>query len=106
MEARLRVVERSGPELRTSAGVVAQVWRDGARQVSLARVLAGVNVRTLDGQDARKIGELLRQTGTTDVVDAHVAVMMDNGDMVLTSDPHDLALLLETRDLETHLIEM
>lgn len=102
--AQPRVIQRSGADLRTSAGVVAQVWRHGARQANLARVLSGVELSDLDGADARKVGELLRLSGTADVVDAHVAVMIENGDTVLTADPDDFALLLEARDVETRVL--
>jgi hypothetical protein len=78
----------------TSAGVVAQVWRDGRRQALLARALGGVRVVGLGSGDARTIGELLGRSGTTDVVDAHVALLVEDGDRLLTSDVDDLSRLL------------
>lgn len=83
--------------MRTGATVVAQVWRDGSRQTNLARVLAGVDVLPLGPDRARRVGELLGATGTTDVVDAHVAVLAEPTDRILTSDEGDLDWLLRAR---------
>jgi hypothetical protein len=88
--AMLRVAWERGVPVRTSAAVVAQAWRNGSRQARLARVLTGITVHPLDDAAARKVGSLLAQTGATDVVDAHVALCVANGDHVLTSDPEDI----------------
>ena len=102
--ATLEVAQRAGLSVRTGATVVAQAWRDGSRQVNLARVLAGVDVRPLDPDQAREVGELLAATETADVVDAHVAVLAAPGDRILTSDrappPPDLERLLQARGVE------
>jgi hypothetical protein len=42
--ALLRIANRERIPVRTSAVVVAQAWRDGARQANLARPLAGTNI--------------------------------------------------------------
>ena len=91
--AQLRVLQQQATPLRTSAAVVAQVWRDGRKQANLARVLAGVGVEPLG--EGKQIGELLGQTGSADVVDAHVALLVTPGDLVLTSDPGDIRTLLQ-----------
>jgi hypothetical protein len=83
----------------TSAAVVAQVWRRGARQAVLARTLRGVRVQALDAIAGRRVGELLASTGTADVVDAHLASLVNVGDTVLTSDEPDIRQLLATRAL-------
>ena len=78
------------------AGCVAQCWRRPSRQVRLARFLRdpAVGIRSLDGRDARAVGELLALSGTSDVVDAHVAVCaIRAGATVLTSDGDDIATL-------------
>lgn len=93
----LRWVERSNEGSRSSAAVVAQVLRAPARQVALTRLLAGVDVRPLAQPDAGAIGQLLAQTPTNDVVDAHLAMLATDGDSVLTSDPNDLRTLLDAR---------
>ena len=91
--AQLRVLQQQATPLRTSAAVVGQVWRDGRKQANLARVLAGVGVEPLG--EGKQIGELLGQTGVADVVDAHVALLVTPGDLVLTSDPGDIRTLLQ-----------
>jgi hypothetical protein len=96
----IELAARRGLAVRTSAAVVAQVWRDGARQARLARLVAGLEVRILDMADARAVGQLLALTSTRDVVDAHVALVVRTGDHVLTSDPGDLGRLLEARGVE------
>ena len=70
--AMLRVLQHDGVPVLTSAGAIAQVWRDGRRQANLARVLPGIHVAALDDVSAKRVGELLRQNRTDDLVDAHV----------------------------------
>lgn len=80
-------------ELTTSAAAVAQVWRGGARQARLARLLASELVRkvALDDEASRRIGALAAVTGGVDVVDGHIAVLASSHDaIVLTSDPGDI----------------
>jgi hypothetical protein len=91
--AQLRVLQQQATPLRTSAAVVGEVWRDGRKQANLARVLADVGVEPLG--EGKQIGELLGQTGSADVVDAHVALLVAPGDLVLTSDPGDIRALLQ-----------
>lgn len=100
VQALLLVAQRQGVPVRTSSAVVGQVWRDGARQANLARVLAGVEMAALDPPAGRRIGELLAGAETADVVDGHVALLAESGDIVLTSDATDLARLLEVRGID------
>jgi hypothetical protein len=86
--------ERTTP-MATSAGVLAQVWHDGSGQARLATVLRRCEVVDITGGAAKLIGPLLRATSTTDVVDAHVALLARHGDAVVTSDPGDLHRLLD-----------
>ncbi|MBO0807194.1 MAG: hypothetical protein J2P32_02695 [Actinobacteria bacterium] len=97
MGAKLRVLQRRGTPLRTSAAVVGQVWRDGRRQANLARVLAGVGVEDLRRRDGKQIGELLAAASAADVVDGHVALLVARDDLVFTSDPGDIRSLLRAR---------
>src|SRR5438876_1208197 len=97
--AMLRVLQRARIPLRTSAAVVAQVWRDGRKQAGLARILSGVFLMPITETDARGTGELLGSSGTKDVVDAHLAFHVAPGDRVLTSDPVDVAHLLRVRSV-------
>jgi hypothetical protein len=104
--AMLRVLHRDGVTLSTGAGVVAQVWRDGRRQGNLARILPGVDTAALDDSAARRVGELLGATRTSDLVDAHVALMVQPGGRVLTSDEPDIRALLRTRRIKAMVIRV
>lgn len=89
----------------TCGSVVAQVWRGGAgRQVPLARLLAGVDVRPLDDGLARRAGVLLGRAATHDVVDASVVCLALDGDDVLTSDVNDLRVLAAAAGLHVDLV--
>jgi len=78
--------------LTTTHPVVAQVWRDGARQARLARFLQSVVVVTFE--DGPEVGNLLARSGTSDVVDAHlVVVAVRRSEPVLTGDLQDLESL-------------
>lgn len=71
-----------------------QVGRDGRRQALLARLISATNVDAPTELDARRAGELLAKAGARDVVDALLVGRVKDGDTVLTSDPHDLTMLL------------
>lgn len=96
--ALLAAAAQNGIEAVTSSACVAQVWRDPARQAKLARGLAGFLERAVDVTEARRAGVLLARTGTRDVVDAAVALLVEDGDTILTSDPHDIERLLDVVD--------
>jgi malic enzyme len=90
--ARAAFRERTGP-LIIPAPVLAQVWRDSARQVLLARLVQaqGTVVEPLDSARAKAAGVLLGRSGTSDVVDASVVLSArSHKAVVLTSDPEDL----------------
>jgi hypothetical protein len=96
MWRRLKAAVRSGSPPATHGGVIAQVWRGGAgRQARLAASLGAVDVRPLDDHLGRAAGLLLGRAGLSDAVDAAVAALAASGDVVLTSDPDDLAALVE-----------
>ena len=62
--ARLRVALQHHLDLRTSAIVIGQVWRNpDDRQARLARLLRAVDVRSVDEQMGRSAGVLLARTG-------------------------------------------
>ncbi|MEZ4225046.1 MAG: hypothetical protein R3B13_29095 [Polyangiaceae bacterium] len=85
-----------GLPLAVPAGVVGQVWRNGRRQVRLARLLAApeVDVEPLDDLRARAAGQLCGVSKTTDVIDASVVLCARaRGDRIATSDPDDLRTL-------------
>lgn len=78
------------------AGVIAQVWRHGARQARLARLVKSglLQVRVLDLDESRAAGALCGIIGTADVVDASVAILARrHRAAIVTSDPADLRRL-------------
>jgi hypothetical protein len=96
MIALLRHALSEGRGFRVPAGVVAQAWRGGRRQVVLSRFLRGTEVRVvpLDERRARAAGELCAATGTADVIGASVVlVAREHRDNIVTSDPTDLRRL-------------
>lgn len=104
--AMLRVLQRDNVPVVTSAAIIAQVWRDARRQVNLARVLTGVDVANLDDAAAKKVGELLRTNGTSDVADAHIALLVQPQERVLTSDDDDIKALLRTRRVKAVIVRV
>jgi hypothetical protein len=86
---------RNGTEAVTSSACIAQVWRDPARQARLAKALAGFLELPLDPLSSRRCGLLLADARTNDIADAALALLVGDGDTVLTSDPHDIEHLLE-----------
>ncbi|WP_433292476.1 hypothetical protein ACQPZQ_04955 [Pseudonocardia sp. CA-142604] len=97
---------RAGADLVTMAPVVAQAWRDGARQVHLARALAMIDVVPMDLDVARSAGELLKVACGSDVVDASVALLARPGDQILTSDPGDLDTLVKARPVTVAVVRV
>jgi predicted nucleic acid-binding protein len=75
---------------RSTGGVVGQVWRGGARQAQIARLLQAAEIVPIDLELGRVAGELLGLTRGRDVVDASVVLLAVDGDQILTSDPDDL----------------
>lgn len=94
----------------TTAPVVAQVSRT-ARQVSLRRFLRGCDVRPFDGADMHAVGDLLRRSATSDVVDGHIVLIAarsaasgtDSRVEIRTSDPQDLQRLAASAGLSVSL---
>jgi len=101
--AMLRVAQQERMSVRTSAAVVAQVWRSGPLQANLARVLAGIETATLDTFAGRSVGEVLALSSTADVVDGHLGIIVRSGDTVLTSDPKDIKKILNARGVSATL---
>lgn len=81
------------------AGVLAQAWRDGAKQSRLSKFAKDprVVVEVLDAETARASGALCARAETSDVIDASVIVAaMRHRCGVVTSDPADLERLAPT----------
>lgn len=92
--ALITAMQRHRTPLHTTDPVVAQVWRNGARQGRLAGFLKTVEVHPFD--DGRAVGLLLARAGTSDVVDAHLVVLAVRlRDSVLTGDDADLNRLAD-----------
>ena len=89
----------------THGGVLGQVWRGGSgRQANLARFLPALSVASLDAALGRRAGVLLRVSRMADVVDAALVLLAEDGDLVLTSDPNDLAPLAEAAGLQVDIV--
>jgi non-ribosomal peptide synthetase component F len=92
--ALLALAAQQGSKAVTSSACVAQAWRDPARQARLTRALGGFIEQPLDMLAARRCGLLLSGSATSDVVDAALALLVRDGDTVLTSDPQDIGRLI------------
>jgi len=96
MRALIREAQRVGARFVIPAGVLGQVWRDGARQVVLRALVndAMTDVPALDRVLAEAVGTLCGRVRTSDVVDASVALLAKRTHAVLvTSDPGDFRRL-------------
>ena len=93
MHSEIRATRLSGAPVRTSPMALAQAWRDGKRQARLAGAMRDIDVRALTEEDGRQAGELLAASGTSDAIDATVALLARSGDLLYTSDPGDLRKL-------------
>ncbi|MGH9172603.1 MAG: hypothetical protein ACRD0Z_17350 [Acidimicrobiales bacterium] len=67
--------------------VLAERWRGGARQASLARMVAGCDVEEMSADQARRVGQLVGRSGHDDVADVTVVegAVRTGGDVVVTS---------------------
>ncbi len=69
------------------------MWRNGSRQARLAAFLKTIVVHPLD--DGRAVGQLLAQTETADVIDAHLVITAVRlSDEILTDDLTTLGAVL------------
>jgi hypothetical protein len=96
VRALCREALRTGVRILVPAPVLAQVWREGRRQAVLGMLLKGrtTEVAPLDRVLAKAIGTLCGRSGTSDVVDACLAlVARRERAIVVTSDVEDLLRL-------------
>ena len=91
---------------RSHGGVVGQVWRGGARQAQLARLLRATELDAIDLELGRRAGELLARARGSDVIDAAVVLLAADGDQVLTSDPRDLSALAAAAGVHLELVRV
>lgn len=74
------------------APVLAEAWRGGARQASLARLMALCRVEVMTEGQARQVGVLAGQARHDDIVDVTVVEgAIRRGDAVVTSNRAHLA---------------
>jgi hypothetical protein len=104
VRSRLIAARRLGIEITTTSPVVGQVWRDGRRQALLAGLVSGTLVHAPDVAAARRAGEILAKTKLEDVVDALVAGLARDGDIILTSDPKHLRTLLAANGIRAAIL--
>jgi DNA-binding transcriptional MocR family regulator len=65
-----------------------------------------IEVRGTGLREARAVGELLAASGTTDAVDALIAMVAVPGDQLLTSDPADLTTLVTHRAISVTVVNL
>ena len=95
MQARLDEARRRGGTICIPAEVVAQAWRS-TRQARLARLLksSGLDIAVMTLSVARSIGLICAETNHHDMVDVHVVLCArQRHHAIVTSDPHDIALV-------------
>ena len=98
-----RRTDALGGDIVTAASTLAEVLR-GARDARIHRILRRVTVVDIDKNLGRKAGELLGATGmsghrcTVHALLAAVALVQRRPVILLTSDPDDLARLIEEPD--------
>lgn len=82
------------------APVVAEAWRGGSRQASLARMLAGCEIEEMTGDQARRVGELAGRAGHEDVVDVAVVegAARRQDDVILTSNESHIRKIIKATD--------
>lgn len=92
--AALKLAALRGRDVAVPTTALAQVWRGSPRQAWLSRALAYCTDAAFDSR-AREVGELCAATDTSDVCDAHVALVASaRGGALYTSDASDLSVLL------------
>lgn len=87
------------------APVLAQAWRGGSRQASLARLLQQCRIEDMSEAVAKSIGIVLATAGSADVVDAAVveSARRLGHRSIITSDPRDLRGIADSLHFDVHL---
>ncbi|HEV3095382.1 MAG TPA: hypothetical protein VGY30_12860 [Solirubrobacteraceae bacterium] len=91
-----RMLTQPDATIHIPAGVVAQAFRDGSKQVRLMRLLKKPQTRVvaLELENAQAVGVLLGVRGAHDVIDASVVLCARRyRQPVVTTDPEDLRRL-------------
>jgi hypothetical protein len=90
----------------THGGVVGQIWRAGARQARIARLLQAIEVVNLGLDLGRRAGLLLGRARQSDVVDSALVLLASDGDWIVTSDPQDIYPLAQAAGLHVEIIQV
>lgn len=79
------------------APVVAESWRGGSRQASLARMLAGCGVEDMTDNRARRVGELAGRAKHDEVVDVAVVegAVRREDEVILTSNESHIVKIVK-----------
>jgi predicted nucleic acid-binding protein len=94
MWALLKLAAIKNADVLVPSTAFAQVWRGTNRQAQLAKALDHCVIAAFDDY-ARAVGELCGKSRTTDICDAHVAIIAaTHGDTLYTGDPKDLRRLI------------
>jgi predicted nucleic acid-binding protein len=92
--AALKRAALSSTDVIVPSTALAQVWRATATQALLSRALSHCTIASFD-ELARRVGELCGRARTSDICDAHVAIVAaTRGDVLYTSDPKDMRRLI------------
>jgi predicted nucleic acid-binding protein len=92
--ALLKLSATSSDDVIVPATVLAQAWRGARSQAQLGRALDFCEIASFDDV-ARAVGELCGRAGTSDICDAHVAIVAASRETTLyTSDPDDMRKLI------------
>lgn len=104
MWVRLKAARIAGELPLTHGGVLGQVWRGGPRQARLSQALAGIEIEALDAALGRRAGQLLATAHRSDVIDAAVVLLAQDGDEIITSDHDDLQPLASASGRHVELV--
>lgn len=86
------------------AAVLAQVWRGGARQAAVARLLAACSVDDLTEPRSKAVGRLVGAARHPDIVDASVVeTAVRHGGAIVTSDPADLSRIAQAANAKVEI---
>ena len=92
VHALMRKMIADGVTPSTNEAVLAQAWRKPSKQVPMTMLLRTVDVYPFG--DSQAIGQRCAAQGSSDVVDASLAVLADQlGQTIITTDPKDMAKL-------------
>ncbi|HEX5713765.1 MAG TPA: hypothetical protein VFX85_10665 [Solirubrobacterales bacterium] len=96
IRAILKGASKLGVRVMVPASTLAQAWRGGPRSAPVARLIDGCQVDSLNEERAKEVGVRLGLRDVGDVADAQVVCCaLGRRAAVATSDPDDIAALLE-----------